>query len=115
MSNRTDSPKDRRLFIKGSNYIGSPWLSTMTRKKYLRDFRLVTAMNANAIRVHGHVAGRALYEVADEMGLMIWQDVPLQWGYDDSAAFAENALHYEASVTFINGMLTTMQRAIQNQ
>jgi beta-mannosidase len=23
---------DRRLFIKGSNYIGSPWLSTMTRK-----------------------------------------------------------------------------------
>lgn len=67
---------DRRLFIKGSNYIGSPWLSTMTRKKYRRDFRLVTAMNANAIRVHGHVAGRALYEVADEMGLMIWQDVP---------------------------------------
>lgn len=83
---------DRRLFIKGSNYIGSPWLSTMTRKKYRRDFRLVTAMNANAIRVHGHVAGRALYEVADEMGLMIWQDVPLQWGYDDSAAFAENAV-----------------------
>ncbi len=83
---------DRRLFIKGSNYIGSPWLSTMTRKKYLRDFRLVTAMNANAIRVHGHVAGRALYEVADEMGLMIWQDVPLQWGYDDSAAFADNAV-----------------------
>ncbi len=26
------------------------------------------------------------------MGLMIWQDVPLQWGYDDSAAFAENAV-----------------------
>ncbi|KAA1394043.1 glycoside hydrolase family 2, partial [Escherichia coli] len=61
---------DRRLFIKGSNYIGSPWLSTMTRKKYRRDFRLVQAMNANAIRVHAHVAGRALYDVADEMGLM---------------------------------------------
>lgn len=83
---------DRRLFIKGSNYIGSPWLGTMTRKKYRRDFELVEAMNANAIRVHGHVAGRALYEVADEMGLMIWQDVPLQWGYDNSAAFADNAV-----------------------
>ena len=82
---------DRRIFIKGSNYIGSPWLSTMTREKYRRDFRLVEEMNANAIRVHGHVAGRGLYEVADEMGLMIWQDVPLQWGYDDSAAFADNA------------------------
>lgn len=83
---------DRRLFIKGSNYIGSPWLGTMTRSKYRRDFELVEAMNANAIRVHGHVAGRALYQVADEMGLMIWQDVPLQWGYDDSVAFADNAV-----------------------
>lgn len=49
-------------------------------------------MNANAIRVHGHVAGRALYDVADEMGMMIWQDVPLQWGYNNSAAFTENAV-----------------------
>ena len=80
---------DKRLFIKGSNYIGSPWLSTMTREKYRRDLRLVKAMNANAIRVHGHVAGRALYEVADEMGMLIWQDVPLQWGYDNSEAFTK--------------------------
>lgn len=83
---------DRRLFIKGSNYIGSPWLSTMTREKYRRDLHLVEAMNANAIRVHGHVAGRALYDVADEMGMMLWQDVPLQWGYDNSDAFTENAV-----------------------
>lgn len=83
---------DKRLFIKGSNYIGSPWLSTMTREKYRRDFTLVKAMNANAIRVHGHVGGRPLYEMADEMGLMIWQDVPLQWGYDNSAAFTDNAV-----------------------
>lgn len=83
---------ERRLFIKGSNYIGSPWLGTMTRNKYRRDFKLVQAMNANAIRVHGHVAGRALYDMADEMGLMIWQDVPLQWGYDNSATFADNAV-----------------------
>lgn len=64
----------------------------MTREKYRRDLRLVKAMNANAIRVHGHVAGRALYDVADEMGMMIWQDVPLQWGYDNSDAFTENAV-----------------------
>jgi len=82
---------DKRLFVKGSNYIGSPWLGTMTRAKYRQDFELVTGMNANAIRVHGHVAGRALYDVADEMGLMIWQDVPLQWGYNNSSEFADNA------------------------
>jgi len=81
----------QRLFIRGTNYIGSPWLSTLTRQHYARDIKLVENMHANAIRVHGHVAGRALYDVADERGLLIWQDVPLQWGYNDSAAFAENA------------------------
>lgn len=33
----------------------------------------------------------------------------------ERAAFAENALHYEASVTFINGLLRSMQSAMQNQ
>ncbi|MEI2266358.1 glycoside hydrolase family 2 protein [Erwinia sp. CGal63] len=82
----------QRVFIRGTNYIGSPWLSTMTKQRYARDFDLVEKMNANAIRVHGHVAGRALYQAADERGLMIWQDVPLQWGYNDSQAFADNAV-----------------------
>ena len=33
----------------------------------------------------------------------------------ERSAFAENSVHYQASLTFINGMLTTMQRALQNQ
>lgn len=33
----------------------------------------------------------------------------------ERAAFAENALQYEASVTFINGMLRTLQSAMQGQ
>lgn len=33
----------------------------------------------------------------------------------ERAAFAENALQYEASLTFINGMLRTMQQAISGQ
>lgn len=82
----------QRMFIRGTNYIGSPWLGTMTKQRYNRDFDLVKKMNANAIRVHGHVAGRALYQAADEQGLMIWQDVPLQWGYNDSKEFADNAV-----------------------
>lgn len=90
---------DRRVFVRGTNYIGSPWLSTMNKARYLRDFTLVEKMNANAIRVHGHVAGRALYEAADERGLLIWQDVPLQWGYNDSAAFADNAVAQTRTMT----------------
>ncbi|THF64185.1 flagellar basal body rod protein FlgB [Pseudothauera rhizosphaerae] len=33
----------------------------------------------------------------------------------ERAAFAENAVHYEASVTFINGLLRGMQTAISGQ
>ena len=33
----------------------------------------------------------------------------------ERASFAANALQYEASITFINGMLRTMQTAIQGQ
>lgn len=33
----------------------------------------------------------------------------------ERSAFAENSVHYQASVTFINGLLTSMQRAVQGQ
>ena len=33
----------------------------------------------------------------------------------ERAAFAENSVQYQASVTFINGLITGMQRAIQGQ
>lgn len=33
----------------------------------------------------------------------------------ERAAFVENAMHYEASITFINGLLRTMQQAVAGQ
>ncbi|MDD3352778.1 flagellar basal body rod protein FlgB [Zoogloea sp.] len=33
----------------------------------------------------------------------------------ERSAFAENAIHYQASVTFINGLISGMQRAMQSQ
>jgi flagellar basal-body rod protein FlgB len=33
----------------------------------------------------------------------------------ERAAFAENSVQYEASITFINGLLKTMQQAVQGQ
>lgn len=80
-----------RLFVKGTNYIGSPWLGTMTRALYRRDLQLMREANINAVRVHAHVASQAFYDQADESGMLIWQDMPLQWGYDDSDAFAREA------------------------
>ena len=33
------------------------------------------------LRVHAHVTRPELYDAADEAGLLLWQDMPLQWGY----------------------------------
>jgi flagellar basal-body rod protein FlgB len=33
----------------------------------------------------------------------------------ERAAFAENAVHYEASLSFISGLLKTMQQAVSGQ
>lgn len=82
---------DKRIFIRGTNYIGSVWLGTMNAEKYRRDLQQMQDAHINAVRVHAHVAGRALYEEADRMGMLLWQDFPLQWAYDDSAAFVDKA------------------------
>lgn len=80
-----------RLFIRGTNYIGSPWLGTMTAANYQRDLQLMRKANINAVRVHAHIASQALYDQADQAGMLIWQDMPLQWGYDDNPSFAQKA------------------------
>jgi len=89
----------RRLFLRGTNYIASPWLASMTRDAYTRDIKLMQAAHINAVRVHAHVTGQAFYEQADELGLLVWQDFPLQWGYDDSDAFAQEAVRQAHAMT----------------
>lgn len=81
----------KRLFIKGTNYIASPWLASMSRQAYASDVDLMQTAHINAIRVHAHIAGQDLYDVADEKGMLIWQDFPLQWGYEESEVFSLEA------------------------
>ncbi|GBC60354.1 glycoside hydrolase family 2 [Desulfonema ishimotonii] len=76
----------RRIFLRGTNYISDQWLSRMTREKYAFDLTLMKRAHINAVRVHAHVEGETFYRLCDEMGLLVWQDFPLQWGYADSPA-----------------------------
>jgi beta-mannosidase len=72
----------RRMFIRGNNYgPGDTRLATMTRERFERDLGLAKEANMNMLRLHAHVEQPAFYEVADELGLLVWQDFPLQWGY----------------------------------
>ncbi len=81
----------RRIFLRGTNYIASQWLSEMTRDKYSIDLNLIQQANINSIRVHAHVEAEEFYHLCDEMGLLVWQDFPLQWGYTDAPDFIAEA------------------------
>lgn len=74
-----------RIFIRGSNIPPiEPFLSEVTYKKVKEILILARDAHMNMLRVHAHVDSPILYELADEMGILLWQDFPLQWLYDRS-------------------------------
>ena len=72
----------RRMFIKGNNYgPGDTRIATMNQERCWRDLELARDAHMNMLRLHAHVDHPAFYEAADELGMLIWQDFPLQWSY----------------------------------
>jgi beta-galactosidase/beta-glucuronidase len=104
-------------FIRGSNYIGSQWLSETLFQEavaskthpfgggpegdfYKRDVELARQANLNLLRVHAHVLPPEFHAACDRAGILVWQDFPLQWGYSDQADFrAEAEREMRAMVT----------------
>lgn len=71
-----------RLFLKGANQ--GPTVTALAEASaddFARDVRLAREANLDLLRVHGHISRHELYEAADAEGLLLWQDLPLQWGY----------------------------------
>jgi beta-mannosidase len=70
-----------RLFLKGVS-VGPTriLLADASPAEVTADVDLAVAANLDLLRVHGHVARPELYEAADTAGLLIWQDLPVQWG-----------------------------------
>ncbi len=81
----------RRFFPRGSNIIPTQTLSDYGAEKARRDARLIREANLNTIRVHAHVNRGEFYDACDEAGVMVWQDFALQWSYERSDAFLQNA------------------------
>ncbi len=82
----------KRIFLRGTNYISSQWLSEMSPSKYAQDLDLMKRANINAIRVHAHIEAETFYRLCDQAGIVVWQDFPLQWGYTDDPGFAVEAI-----------------------
>lgn len=90
----------RRIFIRGTNYYYNPFLSEMNRAAYQRDFQLKLGMNVNTIRLHCHFTNPEFYGLADESGVLVWQDYLEAWYPHDrdfslrAAALHDNHIRY---------------------
>ncbi len=70
------------LFVKGINVGPTNMSMALASPAELRaDVELAASLGMDLIRVHGHITRPEVYNAADELGIMIWQDLPLQWGY----------------------------------
>jgi beta-mannosidase len=76
------SVNGERLFVKGANHGPTRMaLGEATPAELRRDVELAHDAGLDLLRVHGHITRPELYEAADDLGVLIWQDLPLQWGY----------------------------------
>ena len=71
-----------RLFLKGAN-LGPTRrdLAAAGAEQIARDIDLAVDAGLDLVRVHAHISRPELYEAADRAGVLLWQDLPLQWGY----------------------------------
>jgi len=71
-----------RLFLKGASYAPARALLGEATDELIRaDVARALDANLDLLRVHTHVAPAALYDAADEAGLLLWQDFPMEGGY----------------------------------
>lgn len=81
-----------RIFIKGMLNDDIHWMSMMDRTGYQQRIQLQKDANLNLIRMVGHQSSPDMYELCDEMGMMIWQEMPLQWGYSTAEPVRDDIL-----------------------
>lgn len=81
----------KRFFPRGTNVIPAQWLSEYDAAKIAKDIELLRSANINAVRVHAHVTRPEFYDACDEAGILVWQDFPLQWSYEEGEEFYNEA------------------------
>ena len=75
-----------RLFVMGSNQGPARMaLAEATADELAGDVGAARNANLDMLRLHGHVTRPEVYAAADEAGLLLWQDLPLQWSYARAA------------------------------
>lgn len=98
MRNLVLSVNGERLFLKGANCGPTRRaLADATPDALAADVASARQAGLDLLRVHAHITRPELYQAADEAGVLVWQDLPLQWGYArirrQAARQARQAVH----------------------
>ncbi len=76
------SVNGEQLFVKGANLAPTcEALANATPAEVRRDVELARDAGLDLVRVNGHIGRAELYDAADELGMLVWQDFPLQATY----------------------------------
>ncbi|WP_420452675.1 hypothetical protein [Ilumatobacter sp.] len=68
-----------RVFLRGANLLPlDVGLADTSDDRIDRDLDLAIELGLNSLRVHGHISRRHLYDRADQLGLLLLQDFPLE-------------------------------------
>jgi beta-mannosidase len=80
------SVNGERMFLKGACLAPTAAaMATVDAATVRRDVELARDAGLDLLRVYGHIARPEMYEAADELGMLLWQDHPLQHEYARSA------------------------------
>ncbi len=87
----------KEVFVKGSNWVPADcFTGTVTDQRYQRLIRLAREGNCNMLRVWGGgiYEKDIFYDLCDENGIMVWQDIMFACADipEDDPAFVENVL-----------------------
>ncbi len=93
IDNHLWSVNGHRLFVKGIAYgPADPFLNAVPADTLRDDLRTVREAGLDMVRVFGHIGRPEIYEEADRLGLLIWQDLPLVGGYSSKVRTRAKAL-----------------------
>ena len=68
-----------RLFVKGANLLPTrPLPGTATASEVADDIRAARNAGLDLVRPVAHIARPELYDAADELGVLVWQDLPIR-------------------------------------
>jgi len=82
----------RQIFIKGTMVIPTQWLSEYDDQMIAKDIKLLRGANINMALPACHINRDEFYQACDEAGILVYQDFPLMWSYEESDRFRENAV-----------------------